>query len=36
MTLSVGGPIGEVKRDKAFLLGTLNELVEPFRRAMAA
>ncbi|WP_322063299.1 IclR family transcriptional regulator [Paraburkholderia sp. J63] len=34
MTLGLGGPIGEVKRDRAVLLHTLNELVEPFRRAM--
>ncbi|MCC8402325.1 helix-turn-helix domain-containing protein [Paraburkholderia sp. MMS20-SJTN17] len=34
MTLSVGGPIGEIRRDKSLLIGTLNELVEPFRQAM--
>lgn len=34
MTLSVGGPIAEIKREKAALLKTLNDLIEPFRRAL--
>lgn len=36
MTLSVGGPLDEVRRDQAFLLQTLNELLDPFRRAIVA
>ncbi|CAN0621204.1 Helix-turn-helix domain-containing protein [Burkholderia multivorans] len=32
MTLSLGGPIDEIKRDRTMLLDMLNELVEPFRR----
>lgn len=34
MTLSVGGPIDEINRDRSELLGTLNALVEPFRQAL--
>ncbi|MGS0895408.1 IclR family transcriptional regulator [Burkholderia stagnalis] len=33
MTLSVGGPIAEIRRDKVFLLRTLTQLVAPFRQA---
>ncbi|NVH71001.1 helix-turn-helix domain-containing protein [Paraburkholderia sp. JPY432] len=31
MTLSLGGPIDEIKRDRAMLLDMMNELVDPFR-----
>lgn len=34
MTLSIGGPIAEIRRDKAFLLRTLTQLVSPFRQAV--
>ncbi|OXI49080.1 IclR family transcriptional regulator [Burkholderia aenigmatica] len=36
MTLSIGGPIAEIRRDKAFLLSTLTQLVSPFRQAVVA